>query len=123
MGNLPSARLADGLPPFTEKAVDYCGPFSVSQYRGREKKVWVAVFTCLNTRALYVDLVPSLSSESFLLCFRRFLGLYTRLRGMQSDNGTNFVGAARILREEMDRPFLLPELRAHAEEHAIEWSF
>lgn len=39
MADLTEARTSDGHPLFTQTSVDYCGPFTVAQARGREKKV------------------------------------------------------------------------------------
>lgn len=122
MGDLTSARLAAGDPPFTRTAVDYCGPFIVVQSRGREKKTWVVLFTCLTTRAVYVDLASSMAADTFLLCLRRFMSFYKPQR-MYSDNGTNFVGAERILRGELDRLLTNPQLEAFVRREAIHWIF
>ena len=99
MGDLPESRLCDGEPPFTRTAIDYFGPIEVEYGRDRMKKMWGAIFTCMTTRAIYLDLALSLSSDDFLLILRRFIGLYGKPKRIHSDNGTNFVGAEKILRE------------------------
>ena len=99
MADLHQSRLAEGMPPFSYSAVDYFGPLDVMYARNRVKKVWGALFTCLTTRAIYLDMAPSLSSDDFLLLLRRFISIYGRPVRMHSDNGTNFVGGERLLRE------------------------
>ena len=94
MADLPSSRLCVGLP-FENSAVDYFGPFDI-RYGGRgRKKAYGSVFTCLTTRAVHVELVCDLTSDRFLLALRRFISIYGTPKKLTSDNGSNFVGAAR----------------------------
>ena len=97
MGDLPEARLAVHSPPFTFTAVDYFGPLETEYGRGRTVKRYGALFTCLTTRAVYLDLAKTLSTVDFLLVYRRFTALYGDPQVLHSDNGTNFVGAEREL--------------------------
>ena len=55
-------------PPFCHTAVDFFGPMEVGLSRNRTEKRYRALFTGLTTRAVYLDLAPSLSSED-LPCF------------------------------------------------------
>ena len=100
MADVHRARLGAGHPPFTFTVVDYFGPIDV--IHGRESaKRWGVLFTCLVTRAVYVDLAISLSLDDFLMVLRRFVSIYRKPSHMFSDNGTNFVGSERLLREEL----------------------
>ncbi|XP_057368275.1 uncharacterized protein LOC130689291 [Daphnia carinata] len=99
MGDLPAFRLNSFSPPFTHTAVDYFGPLKTSPGRNRVLKRYGALFTCLVTRAVHLELAESLSSEDFLLVFRRFIGLFGKPASVHSDNGTNFVGAERELND------------------------
>jgi hypothetical protein len=60
-------------------------------YRNRTAKRWGIIYTCLVTRAVFLELVPSLSSTDFLLSFRKFVFIYHYPEIMHSDNGTNFL--------------------------------
>lgn len=99
MSDLPAERLNSFSPPFTHVATDYFGPIETSAGRNRVVKRYVALFTCLVTRAVHLELAESLSAEDFLLVFRIFIGLYVKPASLHSDNGTNFVGAERELNE------------------------
>ena len=57
--------------PFSLCGIDYAGPLAVKVASGTAK-VWIALFLCGITRAVYLDLVSSLRTEEFLLAFRRF---------------------------------------------------
>lgn len=54
---------------------------------------------CFTTRALHLELVTSLSSESYILALKRFISRRGKPLQIFSDNGRNFVGAARELSE------------------------
>ena len=96
------------------------GTFEIKYgYKGR-KKSYGAVFTCLTTRAVHVELVSDMSSDMFLLTFRRFISLYGTPKRIHSDNGSNFVGAAKELRMMIKT---WRELRTVVEDNIIEWTF
>lgn len=123
MGELPVYRLEIGAPPFTRSACDYFGPLEIIYARNRVAKRWGALFTCLVTRAVYLDLAASLSSGDFLFILRRFIGLYGKPRSLHSDNGTNFVGAERLLREEVDALHATGEAHQFMKKEGIDWHF
>ncbi|XP_043947392.1 uncharacterized protein LOC122818011 [Drosophila biarmipes] len=60
MGPLPEDRLEAGGWPFKYTGLDYFGPLLVTVFRHREKR-WVALFTCLTTRAIHLELAHILS--------------------------------------------------------------
>lgn len=103
MSDLPSDRL-EATPPFVYSAVDYFGPWLIREGR-KELKRYGVLFTCLSCRAVHVETANSLDTDSFINALRRFLSIRGPIRLLRSDRGTNFVGAARELREavgEMD---------------------
>ena len=99
MCDLPKERIDDGCSPFENVAVDYFGPFLLKFGRKQRIKAYGIVFVCLTTRAIYLDLATNLSTDNFLLAFRRLISLYGQPRIVRSDNGTNFRGAAREISE------------------------
>ncbi|XP_026730254.1 uncharacterized protein LOC113495628 [Trichoplusia ni] len=108
-GDLPSERLQHHQFPFACTAVDYFGPMQVTIGRRVEKR-WVALFTCLTTRAVHLELAPSLSASSMIMALRRMAARRGTPRTLFSDNGTNFVGANK-------------ELEAAALKKGIKWKF
>lgn len=102
MGDLPKERVTMFSRPFTTTGVDYAGPYQIRESRRRGRihvnKGYVAVFVCFSTKAVHLEMVTSLTTEAFLAALSRFTarrGLCTQLF---SDNGTNFIGAARELK-------------------------
>ena len=55
--------------------------------------------TCLATRAVHLEVAHALDTGSFLMALRRFMARRGQPRKILSDNGTNFVGGERELRE------------------------
>ena len=102
MSNLPEAHLAINQPPFTNTGIDYFGPFTVKQGRrtrstdGTSTR-YGAIFTCLSTRAVHIELVGNLSTNNFILALRRFISRRGHPKNIFSDNETNFTGAQREL--------------------------
>ena len=99
MSDLPPLRLAPYTPPFHYTSCDYFGPYIVKIGRNKTTKHYGVLFTCLNTRAVHLELAVDCSTLEFLQVLRRFLSIRGQPAMMMSDNGTQFVGAARELRE------------------------
>ncbi|XP_055526976.1 uncharacterized protein LOC129719610 [Wyeomyia smithii] len=100
MAPLPEIRLTAYIRPFTHTGVDYFGPVFVKQGRSLVKR-WIALFTCLSIRAVHLEVVHSLSTQSCVMAIRRFVARRGSPETFFSDNGTNFVGANNLLREQL----------------------
>ncbi|XP_045498174.1 uncharacterized protein LOC123696164 isoform X2 [Colias croceus] len=99
MGNLPEQRLHAEFP-FTNTAVDYAGPVMILNRKGRGSrtmKSYLCIFVCLAVKAVHIELVTDLSSESYLAALNRFIARRGKPTNIFSDNGTNFVGACNEL--------------------------
>lgn len=121
MADLPKERVVPDLPPFTNVGVDYFGPIDVKRGRNIVKRYGV-LFTCMTSRAVHLEVAYSLDTDSCINALRRFISRRGQVSHMRSDNGTNFVGAERELRE------ALAALNHHRIEKAmshreIKWSF
>ena len=101
MGNLPSIRLKPDRP-FLIVGVNYCGPFYIKEkkFRNRTKiKVYAAIFVCMVVKAVHIEIVGDMTTESFLAALKRFISRRGKPQKICSDNGTNFVGANNELKE------------------------
>ena len=107
MADLPKERLGYHKRPFENTGVDYFGPLYVSQRRATVKR-WGFLFTCMTTRAVHIEIVPSLDTDSCVMGIERFAARRGRPSVLCSDNGTNFVGAEKELIQHM------PELKGDA---------
>ncbi|XP_062541788.1 uncharacterized protein LOC134209768 [Armigeres subalbatus] len=102
MAPLPLARLSSFTRPFTYTGIDYFGPLLVKLGRSAVKR-WICLFTCLTTRAVHVEVAHSLSTPSCVKCVRRFVCRRGAPAEIYTDNGTNFHGAERMLREQLEK--------------------
>ena len=104
MTSLSRDRLCE-KPPLIYCGVDLFGPFVTKEGR-KELTRYGALFPCLSSRAINIETVASLNTDSFILCLRRFIGHRGNIRPLRSDNGSNFVGASSKFKKtfaEMDQ--------------------
>lgn len=121
MAPLPEARIAPSEPPFTHVGVDYFGPLYVKQGRSEVKR-YGCLFTCLTMRAVHIEVAHTLEADSFICVYQRFVCRRGKPRRIYSDNGTNFTGAERELREALER---LDQTKVynHLRIDDVQWSF
>lgn len=86
-------------------------------------KAYVALFVCFATRAAHIELVSSLSTEAFLAALRRFIARRGKPTEINSDNGTNFVGADRTLQKFLSDANTKSSLQNEATQQGIKWRF
>ena len=126
MGSLPAHRCA-AAKAFQHCGLDYGGPFKIRTTKGRGHKSYkgyVALFVCFSTRAVHLELVSDMTTESFLAALRRFFALRGYSADIYSDCATTFVGANAILRE--DLLAVKSQLDAGAQlvaRHGVSWHF
>ena len=102
MADLPDERVGLYEPAFSYIGIDIFGPLVVKHSKHTRTtqirfKHYGAVFFCLTTRAVHLDLVGGLSTDSFLLALIRFMARRGKPKTIWTDNGTNFIGAEREL--------------------------
>ena len=91
MADLPESRFStEG--PFTYTGLDMFGPFYVKEGR-KEHKRFVILFTCMSSRAIHLESMINMETDSFMQALRRFLARRGYVREITSDNGKNFIGA------------------------------
>lgn len=106
MADLPSTRVQP-RQPFEHVGVDYAGPLQMRETRLRKScifKIYVSVFICFCTKAVYLEVVTDLSTDAFLVAFDRFVARRGVPSDVFSDCGTNFVGADKQLRAIIQSP-------------------
>ena len=98
MAPLPQLRFPSPKSPFPfeKTGVDLFGPFFIVNGRKTEKQYGI-IFNCLVTRACYLESCSSMTTDSFLNVFRRFIARRGHPRLLRSGNGKKFVGARREL--------------------------
>ncbi|XP_073718572.1 uncharacterized protein [Misgurnus anguillicaudatus] len=120
MADLPPARLRLFKPPFYSTGTDCFGPFHVKIGRRQEKR-WGILYKCLTTRCLHLDLLEHLDTDAFLLSLRRFIARRGKPFEILCDNGTNFVGGDRELRDTFNQ--MSQELQEQLAEQQIQFRY
>ena len=123
MSPLPVERIKP-TPPFTNIGIDYFGPFTI---RGEVQKrihgkCFGVLITCFTSRAVYIDVADSYSTDSFLKVFRRFVCIRGWPSKIFSDNGTQLVGASNVLKEAISN-LDWRSIKEFGYENLAEWSF
>ena len=101
MANLPPERIASGKGPFVYVGCDVFGPYVVKNYRSEIKR-YGCVFTCLVTRAVHIEKLNSLDTNSFVNAIRRFIARRGYPEKIFSDNGTNFVSGEKEMKKALE---------------------
>ena len=96
MADLPYCRVVE-VPPFVFCGVDMFGPFIIKQRRSHVKG-YGAMFTCMNCRAVHIEITHSLDTHSLLLALRCLIARRGNIKTIISDNGRNFIGSENELR-------------------------
>jgi hypothetical protein len=121
MAPLPSFRFEEPLEVFARTAVDFAGPFETIQGRGKTRlKRYLCLFTCLQSRAVHLEMAYGLDTDAFIRALLRFIARRGKPKMILSDNGTNFVGASAELSEVVIDGYKVKKVLA---ENEIRWVF
>ncbi|XP_041448477.1 uncharacterized protein LOC121404030 [Drosophila obscura] len=116
MGDLPSSRVTFSRP-FTYTGVDFAGPFDVKSFTGRACRIskgYVCVFVCFTTKAIHLEAMSDLSTDTFLAAFARFVARRGCPHEVHSDNGRNFSAHPALWLWTFSRPSALGPPRCTA---------
>ena len=103
MADQPRERLEERVFTFANTAVDNFGPFVV-RFMRKSMKRWCCLFTCWSqwnagVVSSHVEVVTSLEADACLAATTRFIARRRKPNIILSNNGTNFVGAAKEMQE------------------------
>jgi len=101
MGQLPASRVTS-TSVFHHTGADFAGPLMMKRGFTRNRtlvKVYVCLFVCMATKAVHLEMVTDLTSEAFLAALRRFISRRGCPETLTTDNGSNFVGAQKELKD------------------------
>ena len=114
---IPLERL-QAKAPFCSTGVDLCGPFEVRSGYGKIK-LWVTLFTCMVSRAVYLVPVKDLSALTFLDALWELSSRRGQPSFLFSDNATNFTKSSKLLEDLSKESIVLEELT----KKSITWHF
>ena len=96
MSPLPNQRVLPA-PPWTYTSVDLFGPLEhTDMVRKRLKeKSWGIIFTCMVTRAVYLDLTQAYHTDAVLQAVRRFMAIHGTPKEVLSDQGSQLIACGK----------------------------
>lgn len=118
---LPRDRL-EKTHPFNVIGIDFAGPLFIKGENKLQIKVYIMLITCAVTRAIHLELLPDISTESCKKALRRFIARRGVPQKIYSDNARTFkrtsmelVELFKILKEE--------EIQSLFRNERIKWKF
>ena len=116
---LLSFRFQEALP-FSISVIDYVGPLYVrSGASSGLQKVWICLFTCCVTCGVHLEIVPDMTAEAFICCFRRFMSRRGFPCRIVTDNAKTFKAPAKTLEAVLKRP----EVKCFFSHINVKWTF
>jgi hypothetical protein len=96
MADLPQERTNEGKV-YDVVGLDLGGPFKYKTEEGKIKKSWIVVYTCLTTRAVILDFIQDMTTETIIQSLRRLFARRGAPMKFVSDCACNFVKANKEL--------------------------
>ncbi|XP_071176444.1 uncharacterized protein [Mytilus edulis] len=118
---LPKNRVTESSP-YTYTGIDYFGPLYVKTVNGSEK-VWVCLYTCLVVRAIHLELMLDMTTDQFLLGFRRFVARCGTPIQIISDNALQFKAASNVVQQEWKKVLFDSDIQNYVSNKGINWKF
>ena len=87
------------------------------------KKVWTCLFTCIVTRAIHLEVVHDMSSEEFLLCFKRFIAQTSTTYEIISDNAMQFRASSILIDRIWNKIQQSDKVMSYESNAGIKWKF
>ncbi len=119
---IPKERMDVYGRPFKHIALDGMGPLQVESERGPPKKTWILVFTCLVTRAINLEILKDLTTESFVTALRLHIGVYGEPVSVRLDNLASHVKLSQEVKA-LKNKWLMAEWEEALSKRGITFSF
>ena len=89
MADLPEERVGE-VPPFTNVDLDVFGPYHIQDCKNTRastslRKRWALILVCQASRAVHVDILPSMDTSAFRNALSRFISIRGTVKIIRSD--------------------------------------
>ena len=122
MAPLPAVR-SHSYTPWDSVGTDYAGPFDLMPTKTQlATKAYCILFCDQVTRAVHTEVVTDMTTNTFLLAFRRLVSLKGVPSYIQSDNAKTYTSANRKLTQ-LYRKIDQKQLQEEASKRQCEWRF
>ena len=119
---LPDYVISCQNQPFSFIGIDYLGPLTI-QCESDLTKNWVCLFTCINVRAIHLELVQDMTTESFLMCIRRYIAQRGKPMMVLSDNAGQFKLGNAVIGKLWGSIVTNSEVQSYVSNEGIAWKF
>ena len=120
-GDLPPER-TDLVAPYSAVGIDVFGPFHLRHSSRGTQKRFVLMATCMATRAVALYPLKNMTTSAVVNALMRMNAQYPGVKKIFSDNGSNFRGADREIREAL-LAWNKDELNQQLDKIGITWVF
>ena len=108
-----------GSTTIHDMLVDFTGALFYKSVHQKHNKAYICLFTCAVARAIHLEVVTDMTTDSFLRAFRRFAGRRSLPSHMVSDNECTFIAAVEEIRE----LFKDPSVNNYLTKKGVQWTF
>lgn len=101
MGSLPKDRV-NAHRPFEKVGMDFAGPIMIKQSRMRSvitTKGYIIVYVCFVVKAIHLELLSDLTTETFIASFKRFISRRNIPTDVYCDNAGTYKSANKQFQE------------------------
>ena len=120
-GELPPERV-NFIKPFRCTSIDVCGPYGVKQGGRQTHKRWVLLATCMSTRAVQLLPLKDMTTGTLINALIKLHNQFPGIELIYSDNGTNFRGASREIKEAV-KAWNSEQINENLMSKGIEWKW
>ena len=119
---LPNYVTDGSMKPFSFVGLDYLGPLCVRQGEGFIKH-WICLFTCIEIRAIHLELVINMNTDKFLMCLRRFIARRGKPAMIISDNANQFKLGNSVIDKIWGNIISHTDVQSYISNEGIKWKF
>ena len=120
-GDLPPER-TDLVAPFSASGIDVFGPFHLRHSSRGTQKRFVLLVTCMSSRAVAMYPLRDMTTSAVVNALMRMNSQFPGVKKIFSDNGSNFKGADREIREAL-LSWNKDKLNLELDKIGITWEF
>ena len=85
--------------PFQVKGVTYAGPILYGSKTTKDLKAYILLFSFSVTKAVYLELVPNVTTSEFIRCLKGLIARRGRPKIIYTDNAKTLKAGAKLLQK------------------------
>ena len=121
MANLPQYRFEEPLQAFSKIGLDFAGPYEIKVgKRIARPKIYILVLTCLQVRAIHLEVTESMDTRAVTNALTRFVAMRGMPTDILSDNWKTFISDDKELESWvrfLDQDAIMEQTKANVKWH------